>query len=63
MVVDMANWQDKDLGSIARKMDNVERRLDLSRGGPKTQKIQKEIVARLDELIKERENQGKGCGS
>jgi hypothetical protein len=44
-------------------MDNVERRLDLSRGGPKTQKLQKEIIARLDELIKERENQGKGCGS
>jgi hypothetical protein len=63
MVVDMANWQDKDLGSIARKMDNVERRLDLSRGGPKTQKLQKEIIARLDELIKERENQSKGCGS
>jgi hypothetical protein len=63
MVVDMANWQDKDLGAVARKMDNVERRLDLSRGGPKTQKIQKEIVARLDELIKERENQSKGCGS
>jgi len=63
MAVDMANWRDKDLGAIARKMDNVERRLDLSRGGPKTQKIQKEIVARLDELIKEKENQGKGCGS
>jgi hypothetical protein len=63
MVVDMANWQDKDLGSIARKMDNIERRLDLSRGGPKTQKLQKEVVARLDELIKEMENQSKGCGS
>jgi len=63
MVLDMANWQDKDLGSIARKMDNIERRLDLSRGGPKTQKLQKEVVARLDELIKEKENQSKGCGS
>jgi hypothetical protein len=63
MVVDMANWQDKDLGSIARKMDNIERRLDLSRGGPKTQKLQKEVVARLDELIKEMEGQSKGCGS
>jgi hypothetical protein len=60
MVVDMANWQDKDLGSIARKMDNIERRLDLSRGGPKTQKLQKEVIARLDELIKERENQCNG---
>jgi hypothetical protein len=63
MAVDMANWREKDLGAIARKMDNVERRLDLSRGGPKTQKLQKEIIARLDELIKEKENQGGGCGS
>jgi hypothetical protein len=62
MVFDMMTWKDKDLGAIARKMDNVERRLDLSRGGPKTQKIQKEIVARLDELIKEKENQSQGGG-
>jgi hypothetical protein len=63
MALDMVAWKDKDLGSIARKMDNIERRLDLSRGGPKTQKLQKEVVARLDELIKEMENQSKGCGS
>jgi hypothetical protein len=63
MVFDMMTWKDKDLGAIARKMDNIERRLDQSRGGPKTQKLQKEVVARLDELIKEKENQGKGCGS
>jgi hypothetical protein len=63
MVFDMMTWKDKDLGSIARKMDNIERRLDLSRGGPKTQKLQKEVIARLDELIKEKENQSKGCGS
>ena len=63
MALDMVAWKDKDLGSIARKMDNIERRLDLSRGGPKTQKLQKEVVARLDELIKEMEGQSKGCGS
>ncbi len=63
MVFDMMTGKDKDLGSIARKMDNIERRLDLSRGGPKTQKLQKEVVARLDELIKEMENQHSGCGS
>ncbi len=63
MVFDMMTWKDKDLGAIARKMDNIERRLDLSRGGPKTQKLQKEVIARLDELIKEKENQSKGCGS
>jgi hypothetical protein len=63
MYFDMQNWQEKDLGWIARKMDNIERRLDLSRGGPKTQKMQKEVVARLDEIIKQLENQQNGCGS
>jgi hypothetical protein len=60
MLYDMQAWKDKDLGAIGRKMDNVERRLELARGGPQTQKIQREIVARLDELIKEMENQAKG---
>jgi len=62
MVYDMLGWQDKDMGSIARKMDNIERRLDLNRGGAKTQKIQKQVVMRLDEMIKELENKGKGDG-
>lgn len=63
MHFDMQNWREKDLGWIKRKMDNIERRLDLARGGPKTQKIQKEVVARLDELIKQLENQQKGDGN
>jgi hypothetical protein len=60
MHFDMQNWRDKDLGWIARKMNNIERRLDLSRGGPMTQKIQKEVIMRLDELIKQLEQQGDG---
>jgi hypothetical protein len=62
MHLDMANWQEKDLGAIGRKMDNIQRRLDLSRGGKTTQKMQKEVVARLDEIIKELENQQKSPG-
>jgi hypothetical protein len=62
MAIDMQSWRDKDLGQIARKMDNIERRLELARGGPQTQKIQKEVVARLDELIKQLENQRKQQG-
>jgi hypothetical protein len=61
MALDMQSWRDKDLGEIARKMDNIERRLELARGGPHTQKIQKEVVARLDEIIKQMENQAKGA--
>jgi hypothetical protein len=55
MHFDMRQWRDKDLGWITRKMGNIERRLDLSRGGPKTQKMQKEVVMRLDEIIKQLE--------
>ena len=62
MFVDVASWKkdDKDLGNIRRLMDNVERRLDLARGGKVTQDIQKKIVFRLDELIKEKEAKAGG---
>jgi len=63
MAYDMQTWQEKDLGWIARKMDNVQRRLELKRGGKQTQKMQKEVLVRLDEMIKEIENQQKQSGS
>jgi hypothetical protein len=63
MIIDMEQWKDKDLGWIERKMGNVERRLDLARGGKKTQDIERQIVMRLDELIKEKENQQKQSGN
>jgi hypothetical protein len=62
MLLDMLTWKEKDLNWIARKMDNSGRRLQLARGGPATQKIQKDIVRRLDEIIKQLENQQKGTG-
>jgi hypothetical protein len=62
MIIDMQLWKDKDLGWIERKMGNIERRLDLARGGKKTQEIERQVVARLDELIKEKENQQGGGG-
>jgi len=59
---DIQNWakDDKDLGNIGKLMDNSGRRLDLARGGKTTQDIQKKILFRLDEKIKELENQQKG---
>jgi hypothetical protein len=62
MLLDMQTWKTKDLGDVARKMENIERRLDLARGGPETQRQQKEVVRRLDEIIKELENKAKGGG-
>jgi hypothetical protein len=47
------------LGDIARLTDNRQRRLDLSRGRPKSQDIQKKVIVRPDELIKDIENQKK----
>lgn len=59
MFFDLQNLptDEKSLANISRLMDNSERRLGLARGGKKTQAIQKRIVFRLDELIKEMENQ------
>lgn len=64
MFFDLQSWpkDEKDLANIEKLMDNSGRRLDLARGGPKTQEIQKKIVFRLDEKIKELENQCKGGG-
>lgn len=55
MLVDMHVWKDKSLDDIARKMNNIERRLDIARGGPETQRQQREVLHRLDELIKKLE--------
>jgi len=67
MHFDMVSWQDRTvldkLAGIGRKMDNIQRRLDLARGGQKTQKQQKDVVARLDEIIKELENQANSGGT
>ena len=64
MFFDLQNWakDEKDLTNIGRLMDNSERRLELARGGPKTQDIQKKIVFRLDEKIKELEAKAKKPG-
>jgi len=62
MFIDMQGWKkdEKDLSNIVKLMDNSERRLALDRPGKITQDIQKKIVFRLDELIKEKEAQCKG---
>jgi len=64
MLLDMQMWKEKkDLGAIARKMRVIEDRLVVAKGGPQTQKLQKEVIDRLDEIIKELENKKKGGGS
>ncbi len=60
MHFDMLTWKEKDLGAVSRKMGVIKDRLDIARGGKKTQKLQKEVLVRLDEMIKEMENKQKG---
>jgi hypothetical protein len=62
MHFDMLTWQEKDLGWVARKMSSIQRRLGLKRGGKQTQKQQKEVLVRLDEMIKEMEAKAKSGG-
>jgi hypothetical protein len=62
MFFDLQNWSkdDKHLSNIGKLMDSSGRRLDLARGGQTTQDIQKRILFRLDEKIKELENEANG---
>jgi len=62
MKYDLEGLKDKSLDEISRKMRDVERRLDLGRSGQKVQKVEDEIIAGLDEIIKKIEQQQGGGG-
>lgn len=54
---EMEKWEDQDLAYVARRMQEIEGRLDNGRGGPKTQEKQKEVVDLLDKMIEDLESQ------
>ncbi len=60
MKEEMVRWKGKDLGYIARAMDDLARRFDLARGGDLNIAKQGEVIALLDQMIKELEKQ---CGA
>ena len=62
MQYDLGNLEEKSLDVVSNKMSDVTRRLNLARAGQKTQKVEKEIVDLLDELIKKMEDQSSGGG-
>lgn len=62
MQADLARLKEDSLDEVSRMMADVERRLDLGRGGARVQKVEEEIVAKLDELIKKLEQQQGGGG-
>lgn len=59
---DLASFEEKSLNEISRKMRDVERRLDLGRSGQRVQKLEREIIDSLDELIAKLEEQAGGGG-
>lgn len=60
---EMSKWEDQDLGDVARRMEEIEARLDNAHGGAKTQEKQKEVIGMLDKLIKDMEDQCQKCNS
>ncbi len=58
---ELQNLRLDSLDEIAAKMKDVERRLDLGRGGRKVQKKEAEIIASLDYLIEKLEQQQGSC--
>ena len=62
MKYELEQFEEKSLDEVAHKMKDSERRLDLGRGGQRVQKVQDEIVATLDEIIKKLEAQQGGGG-
>ncbi|MBI3862630.1 MAG: hypothetical protein HY290_12125 [Planctomycetia bacterium] len=62
MQYDLEALRDRSLDEVARKMTDVERRLELGRTGEKVQKKEEEIILTLDELIKKIEDQQGGGG-
>jgi hypothetical protein len=60
---DIAALEDGSLDHIARRMRDITRRLDLGRAGPTTRQVQDSVVASLDRLIKELEDQQQQQGA
>jgi hypothetical protein len=58
---EMEKWEDQDLAYVARRMQEIESRLDNGRGGPKTQEKQKEVIDLLDKMIEDLQNQCQQC--
>jgi len=57
MEADLKDLKDDSLDHIARRMRDIERRLDLGRAGPRVRKIEDGVIESLDKLIKELEEQ------
>jgi translation initiation factor 2B subunit (eIF-2B alpha/beta/delta family) len=57
MQADLEGLKDESLDHIARRMDDIRRRLDLGRAGQKVREVEDGVIASLDKLIEEIEKQ------
>ncbi len=57
MQADLDGLKDDSLDHVARRMDDIRRRLDLGRAGPKVREVEDGVIASLDKLIEEMEKQ------
>jgi len=57
MQQDLEELDEESLDHIARRMDDIRRRLDLGRAGKKVQKVERGVIESLDKLIKKLEQQ------
>jgi hypothetical protein len=54
---DLSGLEDESLGHIARRMEDIRRRLAQGRSGSQVQKIENGVIESLDKLIKQAEDQ------
>ena len=54
---DLKSLEEDTLDHIARRMDDIDRRLELGRAGPKVREIEDGVIESLDKLIEEIEKQ------
>ena len=54
---DLKGLEEDTLDHIARRMEDIRRRLDLGRAGPKVRKVEKGVIESLDKLIKKLEDE------
>ncbi len=62
MQEDLRQLKEESLDHIARRMDDIRRRLGLGRGGAKVRGVEDGVVKSLDKLIKDLEEQEKNKG-
>ncbi len=57
MQADLSSLEEETLDHIARRMGDVQRRLDLGRAGPKVRKVEDGVIESLDKMIKKMEDE------